>query len=264
MKTLNESIAAAMDCRNTEIVSYLPYILQDFNEIGSSALSILNMIKENADIGKCLNIVDLGCGKGAVSLKIAEELNCRCLGIDGMSEFIEYAQAKAEKENISNCYFVTSDIREEVKKLNPFDVIILGSIGPVFGNYYETMKILNNILTDDGIIILDDGYIEDGQDSTGSLIVNKSELLSQIDKSDMKIVNQYFYDDVSEEYDKELDNIIKRCSELSCEFPDKKHIFDEYVNIQKGEYNNLKNEIVCSAFIIKKKYPGRCKCGCHS
>ena len=39
-KTLDESIARAMDCDELELVHYLPYILQDFIEMGSSAEDI--------------------------------------------------------------------------------------------------------------------------------------------------------------------------------------------------------------------------------
>ena len=155
---------------------------------------------------------------------------------------------------------MTGDIREEVKKLNPCDVIILGSIGPVLGDYFEAMTILDKILTNDGIIILDDGYYEDDSEFINTEIVKKSELFHQIEKANMKIVNQYFYDEIDEQYDEELEFIRKRCAELSLKHPDKKQIFEEYVKIQEEEYNNLKNDIVCSALIIKKREPGKCKC----
>ena len=72
MKTIEESIAFAMDCRNKEIVKFLPYILQDFYEIGSSPEQILKMVRENINTDKQLNILDLGCGKVAVLIKIAK------------------------------------------------------------------------------------------------------------------------------------------------------------------------------------------------
>jgi len=67
MKTLEESIALAMDCKDTDLIPFLPYILQDFWELGSSAESIVQIILENREAGRDLEVLDLGCGKGAVS-----------------------------------------------------------------------------------------------------------------------------------------------------------------------------------------------------
>ena len=102
MKSIEESIAQAMDCENTSIVSFLPYILQDFWEIGSSAESILSIVKENTKNCFDLNILDLGCGKEAVSIKLAIELKCTCLGIDAIQDFIDIANHKAKQNDIAD------------------------------------------------------------------------------------------------------------------------------------------------------------------
>jgi len=48
MKTLEESIATAMDAQDTAIVPFLPYILQDFWEIGTPAeASLLFYLEPN-------------------------------------------------------------------------------------------------------------------------------------------------------------------------------------------------------------------------
>lgn len=49
MKTLEETIAQAMDCQDKSILPFLPYILQDFWEIGSSANSILKIVKAHTN-----------------------------------------------------------------------------------------------------------------------------------------------------------------------------------------------------------------------
>lgn len=50
-------------------------------------------------------MLDLGCGKGAVSIKVALELRCRCLGIDALSEFIDEARRRAQEYHVTSmCY----------------------------------------------------------------------------------------------------------------------------------------------------------------
>lgn len=255
MKNLDESIAQAMDCENPELVSYLPYILQDFYEIGSSANSILEIVNNNISDYHNLQILDLGCGKGAVSIKLSESLNCSCLGIDAINEFIEYANKMVQKRNLTKCKFITGDIRKKISSLGKYDVIVLGSIGPILGNYYETMEQLKNILNQKGIVILDDGYIDDCNDFSHELVSRKKQLIKEIEKAGMKIVNEYLGEEISNsnEYDQQLKDIIKRCHELKDKYPEKKELFQEYIRKQKEEYNNLDKEIVCSTMVITRK-----------
>ena len=138
-----------------------------------------------------LKILDLGCGKGAVSIQMAEEFNCKCLGIDAIPEFIDYAKNKAKEFKVDHlCEFEVNDIRKRIETLPQFDVIILGSIGPVFGDYYKTLSTLSKNLKQNGIIIIDDGYIEDDSDFSHPLMQKKSAILNQIKESGMQLIDE--------------------------------------------------------------------------
>ena len=68
MKTLKESVVTAMDGTSVDIFPFLPYILQDFWEIGASPLVIAALIEKHTSHFSDLRVLDLGCGKGAVSV----------------------------------------------------------------------------------------------------------------------------------------------------------------------------------------------------
>jgi hypothetical protein len=139
--------------------------------------------------------------------------------------------------------------------LGKYDVIILASIGPVFGNYYETMKILENNLGQYGVIVLDDGYIADENTFHHESVNTKSELLTEIDQAGMKILHEYIGNEISNstEYDKQLKDIANRCRELAKAYPEKKKLFEDYIYTQKQEYMNLENHIICSTMVISRK-----------
>lgn len=256
MKSVEESIAEAMDCENISILPFLPYILQDFWEIGSSAKSILRIVKENTKDCFDLNVLDLGCGKGAVSIKLAIELKCTCLGIDAIQDFIDIANNKAKQNDIADkCQFVAGDARDLIRKLGQYDVIILGSIGPVFGNYFETMSLLKRHLNENGIIVLDDGYLEDDSIYKHELTVKKSVLLEQLDNAGTKLLKEYVGIEVdkSDEYESEFHHIVNRCNELAIKYPENQQLFEDYIQKQKTEYESLENEIICSTMVIGQK-----------
>ncbi|MBU4451076.1 MAG: methyltransferase domain-containing protein, partial [Actinobacteria bacterium] len=91
MKTLEESVVTAMDGSDSGLFPFSPYILQDLWEIGASPEVIIELVRKHTNNYYSLSILDLGCGKGAVSIKLAKEFNCTCLGIDAIKEFINEA-----------------------------------------------------------------------------------------------------------------------------------------------------------------------------
>ena len=84
-----------MDCHTPDVVPFLPYILQDFTELGSRASSLTKIIGELKSPGK-IHVLDLGCGKGAITMAIAETFDSDCLGLDAMGDFI--IEAELEKK----------------------------------------------------------------------------------------------------------------------------------------------------------------------
>ena len=258
MDSLEQCIAKSMDCRNIEIIPYLPYILQDFWEIGSSSETIKEIVEHQflKYEYQMLQTVDLGCGKGAVSIKLTSDLKCHCLGIDANKEFIHEARIKAKELHIDSlCLFEVNDIRKRIKELAMFDVIILGSIGPVFGNYYKTLLSLSPILRDGGRIIIADGYIKDSNSFVSPYMLTRKTLIKQIQDAGMQLINEVIDNDIIEQekgYDKEFNYLEKRCRELIIKQPKKAKLFEEFIKKQNEEYNVLKNKVICATLIIKR------------
>lgn len=255
MKSLEESVISALDGTDAEIYAHLPYILQDLWEIGTSPEIVIELVKKHSTNYHNLKILDLGCGKGAVSIKLADSLGCNCYGIDAIQEFINYARFKAEELKVDSlCKFETGDIRILVNELSGFDVIILGAIGPVLGDYFTTLNKLSGCMNENAVIIIDDGYIEDGSKFTHPLIFKKTDIKQQIEKTDMRLIDSVIVDpDKLSAADDHAYNCIKnRCKELIAKYPHNTCLFENYLNKQAEENNVLENKITCSVMVIKK------------
>jgi len=253
MKSLEESIATAMTWTGEDILPFLPYILQDFWEMGASPKDMIRLIEKHTTNYPALKVLDLGCGKGAVSVRIAEKLGCRCWGYDGVKEFIEEARQKAAEYNVETlCCFEQADIREMINELDKFDVIILGAIGQVFGDYYTTLNTIRKCLAPGGLILIDDAYTEDDSSFTHLETLKRSELLNQVSRAGMKIIEELVVDVKEEEYTEQFNFIVQRCNELIRQYPDKKTLFEDYIKSQDDEYGQLENEMVCLTMAIKE------------
>ena len=256
MKSVEESVVTAMDGSDIGLFPFLPYIVQDVWEIGSSPEVIIELVRKYTNNYTSLHILDLGCGKGAVSIRLAGQFHCSCLGIDAVEEFIHTANKKAREHGVARlCKFEIADIRNKVKELTRFDVIILGSIGPVFGNYYTTLTTLTPCLKRNGIIIIDDGYIDNNSNYTHPFILKREDVLQQIRDSGMEVIAESIggKTDIKDADEYIFARVKKRCLELMEMHPGKRRLFEAYIKKQEEENDVLETKIICSAMVIKKR-----------
>ncbi len=256
MKTIEESVVTAMDGSDKELFQYLPYILQDLWEIGADPVAIVRLVSNHFEEYGDIKVLDLGCGKGAVSVKTSKALGCRCHGIDAIPEFIEYARQKADEFKVSHlCRFETGDIREMIKELTGYDIIILGAIGPVFGDYYTTLTTLEKCINKNGIFIIDDGYIDDNNNYRHPLMLKKSDILQQIEEAGMKLAESNIADNeyIKDSDDQIFEKLKNRCQELIAKYPDKETLFFDYIQKQEIENDVLENKAIGATMVIRLK-----------
>lgn len=252
--SIEECVVAAMDGTDKELFPFLPYILRDTWEIGADPETIISLIQKHMREFPNMNVLDLGCGKGAVSVILSNKLKCRCHGIDAVPEFIDEANKKAKEYSVNHlCKFDVDDIRIKIKTLQRYDVIILGAVGPVLGNYFSTLTALANNLNPDGIILIDDGYIESSSGVTHPLILKQDEIHRQIEAAGMKLVDEAIIGKNEIKYadDQIFSSLKKRCLELMEMHPEKHNLFEAYIKKQEEENDVLENKIVCSTLVIK-------------
>ncbi|WP_295937194.1 class I SAM-dependent methyltransferase [uncultured Alistipes sp.] len=252
---MDESVAAAMDARqDTAIVPFLPYIFQDWWELGTPSGIVLEIIQRHFKTYSKLQVLDLGCGKGAVSVKLAETLGCKCHGIDAIPEFIAAAKEKAKEYGVEAlCRFEVGDVREKIERLDIFDIFIFGATGPIFNDYFSALTALSEHLSDEGIIVIEEAYIDDTSTFQHPPLVTRKELLKQFAQAGMELVDETTgkHSDFADSAE-DMENIVKRCNELKMEHPEKSSLFENYVRNQASEYDVLENKVGGSILVLKR------------
>lgn len=260
-KETEEKLVRSLSWETTELLPFLPYLLQDFWELGSDPDVMTEMIKKHLNISNTTKILDLACGKGAVSIKIAQKLEVRVKGVDLIPEFIEYASEKAKEFNVNNlCEFFLDDINEVVKKEKDYDCVIFGAVGPdVLGGPEETLKKLISTVKPGGYILIEEGYIpadgkrEDIRYNSDAYFPEKY-WMTLFEKMGLELVET-----ASGHSEGDLDNetgleaITLRANELIEKYPDKKVIFEGYIRNQQNEYNDIEDSLVCVTWVLKKR-----------
>lgn len=255
MKSLEDSILESMDGEDRALIPYLPHIVQDIWTLGTDPQAVIELLIANINSTSRLSILDLGCGKGAVSVHLAEALGCRCYGIDGVASFIDEAQQYAQKYNVEGlCAFEVGDIRKKIKESPSYDIIILGAIGPVFGSYSETIEKIKSHLNPGGFIIIDDAYLMENSPSKPGY-KNKTQLLAQIYTAEMEIIDEHIFSkERMEHMNAEMLRKIKfRCEELMVKHPDKKQLFENYLTAQLEENHILESDVINAIFLLQER-----------
>jgi SAM-dependent methyltransferase len=253
MNKQDESIAKSLDIKEIELLQYIPYILQDLFELGSDPEIISCLIKDYVPDGR-LKILDLGCGKGAVSIKLASELDCFSKGIDAVQDFIDEAVKYAGINGVSEkCKFEKGDIRLKINENRDYNVIILGAIGPVFGDIYQTLNTLKSSLSKGGYVVLDDGYLKENSKINYAHYQREKDFYNLIEKSGFTIIEEViflrnFIEDKNRTYYLPIE---KRINELVKKYPEKKYLFLEYLKAQEKENYILENELVTGTWLLK-------------
>ena len=258
-----EKLVQSLSWETTELLPYLPYLLQDFWELGSDPEVMVELINKYTDVSENTKVLDLACGKGAVSVKVASELGIKVKGIDLMPEFIEFANQKAKEYNVDDlCNFVVDDINEAVKTEKDYDCVVFGAAGMnVFGGPAEALEKLKTTVKSGGFILIEEGYFID--ESAREKIKYNSDAyyplhywMSLFDEANLKLVETASgHSEGDLDGDFGLEAITVRANELIEKHPEKRELFEGYVRNQQMEYADIDDSLTCVTWALQNLNP---------
>jgi SAM-dependent methyltransferase len=252
---LDESIAQAMET-DVRLLPLLPELLADLWELGPSAEQVVAALA-SAGLGPDSTVLDLACGKGAVAVALAEHLGVRVLGIDAFQPFLQAARALATERGVSHrCRFREGDIRHLLGQDAQYDAALLLSVGPLLGDYEQTVAGLRTLVRGGGYLVIEDGFLPDGVaapplaagydghsetlrrlTARGDVVVR--EVICPIEQA--RLVNR-----------RNTDLIRQRASLLRARHPAYEQLIDEYVARQERETRLLGTDVRCAIWVLRR------------
>lgn len=230
----------------------------DLWTLGTDPKAVVDLVERHIQHPKQARILDLACGKGAVAITLAKTLKTHVTGIDIITEFIDFAEDKAEENNVSSfCRFFSGDINLAVGAERGYDCVIFGAAGDVLGSPEDTINKLKDTVKDQGLIIIDDAFantptIDVKYDNY--LYLTWPEWMDVFEKCGVTLLESQTFSgaDYSESNQTDLRLISARAKELARCYPDKKALFEGYIASQQNECDDLDNSLTGVLWLLKK------------
>lgn len=244
-------VAQSLSAQDVGLLPHIPYLLQDLWELGSDPQVIVDLLASHVSIGAQSRILDLGCGKGAVSITLAEAFGCTVQGRDLMVAFIEEARKRAEEHGVhALCTFLVEDVVESVACERGNDVVIFGAERSVFTDTSTLLHKLKGTVRSNGYLIIDDVYVPEGYVSDNG--ISLSGWHCAFAQAGLEIVEAVETDPIAmQEMNRRNQLAIeRRAHELIARYPEQAKLFTSYVSDQQAECDLLDSTLIGTTWLL--------------
>ena len=253
--SFDELVAWSLDAEPA-LLPYLPRLFEDLEELGAYTDEVLQILG-NAQLPSRARVLDLGCGKGAVAVALAQEIGCTVHGVDGLAAFVAHAEARADEFGVGEqCVFAEADVRDAVLYSRGYDLVCLLALGDVLGSAAETVATLRECVKPQGYILIDDAYLREGVPAPEDLIQchGHAQTVAMLSSSGDELVAELVIDgpDSREKYEAMTDAIARRAEELVAENPADAELLRSYVERQKEEVEILSGPVVGALWLLRR------------
>lgn len=253
---LAKQIAEAMEC-TPELLPYLPELVADLEELGGSSRVILSLLRP-LRLPAEARALDLGCGKGAVALALAEQMGFRCVGVDAFPPFLEMAQKNAAARGLSDrCEFRCADLLEVVEEYKEFDVALMLALGAAIGSPADIVGLLRRSVHSGGYMLIDDSFLAPGVAGPVAGYESYSDhetTVRQLTSHGDRLLREHILspDDVVREYRMQLEFIRRRAEKLSQQHPEAAPLLASYLERQEREDELATRTVLNAVWLLQK------------
>ena len=253
MTSNDETFRYSLDVSDAAIEPYLPYLLQDFDSIGSMPEYALRILQKHLQPNQLSTAVDYGCGKGAMLHLLAQHFNFTATGVDLVPEFIEAATARALELGLNQrLQFIAGDMRAAIATASPVDLVIYGYDSEVLGDVQESVEALKPCLAPGGHVLIEVAWSKSEERPIEGL-PGEATLREQLAATDFELIAESVWavEDLQAFNRQALVWQRKRAAELQKQYPEKKALFQGYIEEQIDACREVEEDMLCATWLLR-------------
>ena len=250
MQSDMESVVESLTGTSIDIIPFLDYLLQDLWELGTDVHHVTAMFRTYLPLPYAKrSVLDLGCGKGAVSIFLANELGCKIDGFDVFPAFIDHCKNKCiEYSVVEQCSFAVQDIRQVLERNQRYDAVVYGGVGNLYGDIGTMLCKLKQAVVPSGLLYLDESYQDTGID-----YLSYEAWLSEFQAHNLTVIETYepSLDEISTINRENQRKIEERGAQLIDRNPDIASLIEEYIESQRQECIELETDVKPICWLLR-------------
>ena len=247
-------VAESLDAE-AELYDCLPDLLADLDELSVPTEVVLDLV-EHAELAPGAQVLDLGCGKGALAIGIATRFGANVWGIDGHPKFVEAAVESARLAGQEPCSFHTADIRQAVFDYSGLDMVCFVGIGPILGDLEQTLATLRRCVRPGGYLVLDEAYLAVPKTDLGSEYehcFDREITLTRLESQGDRVCAEALLDTPASDqfYRQATEKILARARRIAAENPELAPVVLEFADRQRAETDSLGGPLVGALWLLR-------------
>ena len=238
-----------------ELLPYVPTLLSGLKCLGFPPDGIVEtFIQLGFAHTPGLQMLDLGCGKGALLNRLAWTFGWHGVGVDFMPSFIQEAGAQAERMGLTKrLQFHQTDIAQFVKTASPANLVIFGFDHHALGTFSQAIMLLSKLLQPKGYLLIDFCWADQAIPED-DLVVSEVEISPAITAANLIVKHQHTYSPAW----------VKRCNawntaaisnqaqKLAKAYPAKSDLFQSYLQGQNQACMPVSNAPANGFLLLQK------------
>jgi SAM-dependent methyltransferase len=262
--SLRPSIADSLDAPPAAL-PYLPEVLADLTALGSSPRTIARWLRD-AGLSRRSTVLDLGCGKGAITVELAATIGCRVIGVDAFPPFIDAATALAARRGIADrCRFAVADARRvpwsrlgetEPRTASarplapPFDAALM--IG--LFDLEEAAAILRPLVRPGGLYLIDDA-VSIGPPATPDAPLTRAEARQLLEEHGDRVIREMVHTPsrVRQTEQRLFAAMQRRATAIARRDPAARKPLQEFLRRQRAEAAALAGPVRPAMWLVRKR-----------
>ena len=205
-------------------------------------------------------MLDLGSGKGAALLALAQAHAIDGIGVDGMEAFVSHANQRSRSLDLHHrIRFVCEDVLDVVQEASgaSVDLVMMLALGPVLGELSESITLLRRCVRPGGYILVDDAYLAEGIDPADERFegcLPHAETLQALTSSGDEIVAERAYEDAAyHAWCREMTGkITARAVSLARRMPELGEAVLAFAKRQREETELLTGPVVGALWLLRR------------
>ena len=252
---LGEQVAASLDAPFS-LLPLFPELFADLEALGAFPDHVVRALGA-VSLPARARVLDLGCGKGATSIALAQAFDVHVHGIDAFPPFVDHATGRAATLGLADrCTFSVGDVREVVHDARGHDVVCLLALGDVLGPLDTTIASLRECVGPGGVIVLDDAYLRD-EGPTPDGVENCHDhrtTLAMLQSEGDHLLSETVVDgpDARPLYDAMTAALRGRVQTLTDRFPDRADELRAFLRRQEDEVELLSGPVVGALWLLRR------------